>query len=308
MKSPFADANATLHIEQQMAEFRKETFTYMHLNYVCDATGLAFTTQQLDEVNLAQVHNQYRIAHNIPFADEIQNLRARYGLSAAKMSAILGLGANQYRLYEMGEMPSVSNGRLLRSIENPAVFMEMLDDETRSKIKLANTKPAFKNCLRGKDNGFAPQSYERLKNILLYLAEQVEATYITKMNKLLFYVDFLNYNHTGMAMTGLAYRALPYGIVPDNFLGVFGSYHDEIEPVDAPTAQHDGIILRPKMQADLSMFSEQEKETLRLVVARFKDTKPSEISEINHQEDAWLQFKGTQKPVDFDMAFSLKAI
>ena len=53
-------------------------------------------------------------------------LRLRYGLSAAKMSEILGLGTNQYRLYENGEMPSLAVGRYLRLLEDPAVLLRVL--------------------------------------------------------------------------------------------------------------------------------------------------------------------------------------
>jgi DNA-binding transcriptional regulator YiaG len=37
------------------------------------------------------------------YKNEIIDIRKRYGISAAKMSQILGIGVNQYRLYEQGE-------------------------------------------------------------------------------------------------------------------------------------------------------------------------------------------------------------
>ncbi len=42
------------------------------------------------------------------------------GLSAARMAEVLGLGANTYRNYEQGEVPSESNARLLA--QNPEEF------------------------------------------------------------------------------------------------------------------------------------------------------------------------------------------
>ena len=47
----------------------------------------------------------------IPFPDEIKRVRELYGISALRMSKLLGFGDNQYRKYEEGEMPSVSNGK-----------------------------------------------------------------------------------------------------------------------------------------------------------------------------------------------------
>ena len=47
------------------------------------------TTSQ-DELTERQVHNLYRAKHHIPFPEEIKNIRLQYGLSAAKMSEVLG--------------------------------------------------------------------------------------------------------------------------------------------------------------------------------------------------------------------------
>lgn len=74
-----------------------------------------------------QIYNQYRTKYGIPFPDEIRSTRRKYGLSATKMSVILGFGENQYRLYENGDMPSLTNGRILKTIQVPAVFATFVE-------------------------------------------------------------------------------------------------------------------------------------------------------------------------------------
>ena len=74
--------------------------------------------------------------YGVPYTDEIVAIRRRYGISAQKMSLILGIGINQYLLYKQGEV-----------------------------------------------------------------------VWCTKMNKLLFYIDFLSYRENGMAISGLSYKA-----------------------------------------------------------------------------------------------------
>ena len=123
MKSMLTDGEAVLQREIRETEYRKEMFTYEHCNYRDLDTGIEYTTNDMDFDNLEQIYSQYRKRHGIPSPKEIRALRERYGLSAAKMSAILGLGANQYRLYENGEMPSEAIGKMLRSVETPAVFL-----------------------------------------------------------------------------------------------------------------------------------------------------------------------------------------
>ena len=122
MISPFTGGNATLRQEKSELTFRKEQFQYIHQFYECDETKERFTTTELDDVNIAQVYNQYRAKYGIPFPDEIKRIRQRYGLSASKMSQILGFGDNQYRLYENGDIPSETNGKILMSIQNPQIF------------------------------------------------------------------------------------------------------------------------------------------------------------------------------------------
>lgn len=100
MISPFTGGHATLKYEKRKLEYRKEKYSYVAQFYEDDETHEQFTTTEMDEANLAQVYNQYRATHSIPFVDEIVALRERYGLSALKMSAILGFGVNQYRQYE----------------------------------------------------------------------------------------------------------------------------------------------------------------------------------------------------------------
>lgn len=122
--SPFAEnAKARLQHLTETTEFRGETYTYEHINYRCEETGIEFTTDEMDFDNLERIYVQYRAKHNIPSPKELTEIREMYGLSAAKMSEILGIGTNQYRLYEDGVMPSEAIGKMLRSIQTPAVFL-----------------------------------------------------------------------------------------------------------------------------------------------------------------------------------------
>ena len=84
--------------------------------------------------DMEQVYRQYRERHGIPSPEDIKAIRLKYRVSAAKMSRILGLGANQYRLYEAGEMPSLSNARLITLIAEKDNFekLKTLEEDSRS--------------------------------------------------------------------------------------------------------------------------------------------------------------------------------
>ncbi|MCM1532188.1 MAG: hypothetical protein NC048_07735 [Bacteroides sp.] len=124
MQSPFADNDtALLCSEPAKAEYRGEIYSYTSYWYQCKKSGERFSTNESDALCTKQVHEQYRVRHHIPSVEEIVALRKRCKLSAAKMSALLGIGINQYRLYETGEMPSLSIGKILYALcHNPATL------------------------------------------------------------------------------------------------------------------------------------------------------------------------------------------
>ena len=141
MKSPITGKEMNLQTIASTVVFRKEEFKYFHLSYHCEDSEESFTTTELDELNLNQVYNQYRDKHNILFPDEILNVKNRFGLSANKMSQILGFGANSYRNYEKGEVPSMANANLIQTIsEDSNVFRNLVvrsnDIEDSDKIKI----------------------------------------------------------------------------------------------------------------------------------------------------------------------------
>ena len=126
-KSPLTGGRVILHKEPDKLMFRNEEFEYTSYEYECADTGQRFTDLELDEKNMKQIYDQYRERHDIPTPAELTAIREEYGLSAAKMSEILGLGTNQYRLYEEGQMPSETIGKMLRSIQTPSVFLSYVE-------------------------------------------------------------------------------------------------------------------------------------------------------------------------------------
>lgn len=325
MKSPFTGGDAFLRQESSELIFRKEKFRYVRLFYECADTGEQFTTTDIDEVNLSQVYNQYRVKYGIPFPDEIKQVRQMYGLSATKMSEILGFGENQYRLYENGDMPSEANGKILSSIKEPAVFLAFVEnarnqfkdsdfDKMQEKIRravenrrLETAEPfIFGGCERGAGNGYAVQSCAKLKNVILYFLDRCGRTFVTKMNKLLFYTDFLSYKTCGRAMTGLAYKAIKHGPVPVRWDRVY-SMTDDIcqEEVCFPSGNF-GIRLYSVLPPDESSFTEHECRVLEAVVSAFKDMSAADISQISNEEDAWKHYIESNDVIDFSEAFALK--
>lgn len=141
IESPITGGKATLHTENATSTYRKERYSYIRYYYVCEDTGTEFTTTESDALSLSQIHDQYRKAHGIPTVQEIRDLRKEFGISAERLSKILGFGENQYGLYEKGDMPTIANARLISELNTDGFFLRCLDKSdlsVKEKNKIRN--------------------------------------------------------------------------------------------------------------------------------------------------------------------------
>ena len=329
MKSPFTGKEMRRVYEKRIWKFRGEQYEYEHIAWLCEDSGEQFTDDESDTAGFVQVTNQYRAKYGIPYTDEIIAVRQRYGISAAKISLILGIGINQYRLYEQGEVPSVSNGRMIRSIMNPKVMLEMVESSKNelsaseyekiiAKVKMAiaeseaykmeqyETRRIF-NTPRGADNGYAQLSLNRLKSIMLYILNKCDDVWCTKMNKLLFYTDFMSYRERGMAMTGLSYRAIDFGPVPERWDKVYSEF-PEVRQELRQVGDFVGSVLIGSVEPDYTMFTDDELKVLNSICTHFGKMSSREISRISHDEEAWLNHHAKHEHIPFDDAYTIKAI
>ena len=327
--SPVTGKPMRVVYEPATETYRGEKYHFTYVSFRDDADGENYTTTESDAVWYNQMTNQYREKYGIPYTDEIIALRKRYGLSAAKMSVILGFGANQYRLYEEGEVPSESNGKMIRGAMNPRVFLDLvnssrhqLSEREYAKIvarvsEVIADAPKWHNeqwvsarlftTSRGIENGFAPQSSERLKNLLLYILEKMGSTFQTKMNKVLFYIDFLSYRERGIAISGLTYNSIDFGPVPRRWDRVYSTF-DEVVPQPKLVHEQESVELTAAAEADMSSFTDQELAVIDTVCTKMKALSAHDISELSHSEPAWKNHLHQSEAIPFSEAFTLKAV
>ncbi len=331
MKSPITGLEMKLTKEQRSMIFRKETFDIVFHYYQCEDSREQFTSAALDELNMNQVYNQYRDKFNIPFPDEINNIRSKYGLSASKMSEILGFGVNSYRQYEAGEIPSVANAKLIQMVDDPQNFMEMtvlcgtLYEKARVKyiqkaIFLAEEKKRnifninFKEYLLGnhladKYSGYRNPNFEKITEMVVYFSDKL-SPFKTKMNKLLFYADFLMFKQSCFSISGMRYKAIEMGPVPINFQSIF-EYLANKDEIDIFTTEfHQGYIgeqfkAKNNRPFRAELFSENELNVLEKVATVFKPTSTNEMIELSHLEEAWKKNEKNKSVISYEYAFDL---
>ncbi len=334
MKSPITGKEMTLNKERRSMDFRKETFEIVFHYYKCKDSGEQFTTTALDEVNMNQVYNQYRDKFNIPFPDEISRIREKFGLPAAKMSEILGFGVNSYRQYEAGEMPSAANAKLIQMVDDPKKFIDMvelcatIDDKVKAKyVQKAQSlleerqrnifNLNFKEYLLGNHladiySGYRNPNFEKFTEMVVYFSEQIEP-FKTKMNKLLFYADFLMFKRSCFSISGVRYKAIDMGPVPNNFQSIF-EYLVNKEVIDIYTTEfpqgYTGEQFKAKKERHFKadLFSEEELAVLEKVATVFKSTSTNDIIELSHLEEAWQKNEKDRNVISYEYAFELNQI
>lgn len=331
MKSPITGKDMVLQKESRSLEFRKESFPVIYHYYFCEESNEQFTTTDIDELNMIQLYNQYREKFHLPFPDEIKSIRKKYGLPANKMSEILGFGINSYRNYENGEVPNQANARLIQIAKDPNKFKDLvklsdvLNDKRRDKLiskinELIEIQNAslfsfeFQDYLLGDHisdefSGYRKPSLEKLTEIVVYFSEKLNP-WKTKLNKLLFYADFLHYKKTCFSMSGARYRAINMGPVPNNFNSIFEYMvnNDDIYVKITEFLNGEGEQFKPSKnrQFNHELFTELELEVLDELTIKFKDASTTEMIDISHQEKGWKENEKEHKMISYkNYAFDL---
>ena len=329
MKSPYTDKEMELKKVKSVLNFRKEPFDVVYHSYVCTDTQEEFEDDWLTTLNMQQVTDQYREKHNIPFPEQIKAIREGYGLSAARISEMLGLGINTWRLYENGEVPTVANARLIQLISDPQNFIKHISEfgtckpkeieKIRRNIDELNRKEhsahylenLFQTSNPNRASGYSLFSKEKTEQAVLFFAKNM-APYKTALNKLLFYSDFLHFKQTGRSLTGLCYAAIDFGPVPNHYSSLYEMMTDEglikIEGSITDFGYTERIVPGDSKYFNDSIFSSSEIGVLQQILNRFKAQSTREIVDLSHQEEAWIVNHTAKSLIPYPFAYFLRAI
>jgi hypothetical protein len=129
---------------------------------------------------------------------------------------------------------------------------------------------------------------KKFKELVLYLAEKHENERYwgaTKLNKCLFYADFLAYRKFGEAITGAEYMALERGPAPQKLLPIQREMlaAGEIAIQERPM-QRRVLALR---EPDLSVFTAREIALVDDVIEHTRTADADELSQLTHGFLGW---------------------
>lgn len=331
MKSPFTGKEMSIQRELRTMNFRKDEFEVLYHFYKCDETGEQFEDEKFAQLNYNQLANKYRERYSIPFPEQIIDIRLKYDVSASRMSEILGFGANSYRQYESGEIPNQSNARLIQVADDPHEFGKLvnlcstLESKTKEKIinrvkalieEQRNTKLEkqlakyfFDTKLPNIYTGYKVPNLEKFTEMVIFFTEKMQP-WKTKLNKLLFYADFSMFREYGYSISGIQYKAIPLGPVPNKFDSIFDYLvnNNEVE-INYTSFSNGGIGEQFKplsnRQFKSDIFSTEELDLLEKIAERYKNMSTKDIIEYSHKEKAWIENLNNKKFIDYQYSFEL---
>jgi len=156
---------------------------------------------------------------------------------------------------------------------------------------------------------------KKLLNAILYFAKNTKHANLTKLSKLLYFLDFTHFKQMGYPFIGLEYYAFEKGPVPkdfwleirggnvpDDFSGKFAL----IPKTDDFAPNYKELEIRAIETPDLSVFTPREKKILEELAFIYKEARAWQISEVTHLPkqpwDITVKNSGKNQIIDYLLA------
>lgn len=282
---------------------------------VCESCG----TERVDESAgdpAEMAFAEYRKRHGLLTPEQIKGIREQWALSQSAFATLLGMSQATINRYESGSLQERTHDELIRSCDDRSHMENLFRRRADSLLPLQRRKleqalqpgahsirpipgmvlawPDGACGTATEETGYRAFDLERFTAILSHLVRSAACVTRTKLNKLLFYTDFLHFQEHAVSMTGLSYRCYPYGPVSplaDSLLSLLedqGIIRQERRLYENGNEGTE-ILLGDTGAYQEIEFSASENAVLDYVISRFGDMSPSAISDASHKEAAWMQ-------------------
>lgn len=153
---------------------------------------------------------------------------------------------------------------------------------------------------------------EKLHNAIVYFSRHTKYCGLTKLMKLLYFLDFIHFRQTGKSVTGQDYFAWDRGPVPvDVYFDITGKEDKNLnlQKIAAIVLQGDRfqqIMAKKGVKFKEDVFSKRELNILKQVADIFCEAKAEQMVEVshfkNHPWERTLKTKGSKKRIDYNLA------
>ncbi len=162
---------------------------------------------------------------------------------------------------------------------------------------------------------------QKLLNAVIFFADKTTRLNLTKLSRLLYFLDFMHFKQTGYPSIGLKYYAFECGPVPKDFWLELkdGQIPDDfkckislLNRADEDNPAFNEIEVASKIRPDLTVFTPREIKIIENLAFIFKNAKACEMSEVSHlPNQPWDQTRrrlGLNAYVDYLLALDNEAV
>jgi putative zinc finger/helix-turn-helix YgiT family protein len=299
--------------------FADEPFEIIEQFAECTICGNEVTDEELDNKTLKKVAKLYEIKHSYN-PEALKEIRLSFNnVSQVLFAKLLNMGSATVKRYETGAVsPNSSQLGIYKMLKNDPKSIKNLFDQnkgnfTPDELKIVEEKiapfmenditftshrvleVAYQPHVNKVDTGYSNFFADKLFHLVLFFSR--EGVFKTKLMKLLWYTDFLQYKRMGKPLTGTPYWHMQFGPVPKNHDLVLGCLKsvEFIEVLEEENSEgYTKIIITAKIPFSPSIFSPEEFDVMRYVDEYFASFGSRAITNFSHKEAAWRQTTNEQ--------------
>lgn len=297
----------------ECAAFKNIKVNYEASYLFCDMTGELYMDEKQMRVNDIRMKDAYREQEGLLTSKQIYEIRAKYGISQSDLSFLLGWGGKTITRYESHQVQDRAHDTILKKIDqDPEWFLSLLNnaktdlpsevykkylnaatalyakDEDlylRKAIEASYAKFQGNRMLQGNTE----LSLDKVVDVIRYFASSTKVLnlYKVKLMKLMWFADALAYKNRGFAITGLVYRALPMGAVPEEHDAIIKLRNVPCEEVEI--GEMNSYYFHLSGKQEFKALTKEEKVFLDVVIEKFGGMSKTDIVDRMHKEQAYTE-------------------
>jgi putative zinc finger/helix-turn-helix YgiT family protein len=309
---PYCEAQREIEVVKKVekVDVRGESIEISASHYKCKACEGEFEDPKDGFDFVEKAYEEYRRRHGMMQPAEIKAFRKKYGLTQAELSKLMGWGPVTLSRYENGALQDDVHDKMLHLAMNPGNLTQLIEespealpDEKRKdlfdelRVERERSLDLERLC-EERFQRYEPDEYSgykrfdlaKLFNVILYFCK--DGDFKTKINKLLFYADFLHFKHYTVSITGARYAHAPFGPVPDKYETMLALLIENGSLLPEEYAYSEDITgekLVAAKSTDFKLFSDSEIKILATIRERFREFTSRKIMEYSHSEAGYKE-------------------
>lgn len=294
--------------------FKNEEVDFVAVYKYCSNTKEFLETEDMIRTNSLAIKDAYREKVGLLKSEDIIGVRNKYGISQKDFSEILDWGKATITRYENHQVQDRAHDDILRKINSdPKWLLEMLKRAKGRLSQKAYTKyynnisneyrqlgdrylrdAIYASYASYEDDimtGCMALDLDKVIETINYLAKKVKNLHMVKLMKLLWYSDTYNHKRCGHSITGLAYKALKMGAVPEGYEQIV-----LLEGISYDLAIYDDIVYKFKSTPGFKIdcLTDSDVGSIDRIISLLGDLSTSEIVDLMHEEKAYKKTLSNQ--------------